>query len=114
MNKNKGISTDKINSLEKYNRKEWVCLVDLQKQIKELKFKHPTEIEDLAYNLALNNVLELCNSSEQKKNSKDLLPQTSTSVSDEHNTRKKCTCPTERFWFKDKCTICGGRCGGAL
>jgi hypothetical protein len=26
----------------------------------------------------------------------------------------KCTCPTERFCFKNKCTMCGGRCGGEL
>lgn len=98
---------DKNSALQEHSffKKEWVCLVDLQKtieneinNIKELDVKQPIAInykEGLLDSLIWIN--KLCNSSEQKK----------------------CTCPCfseedRKYIFKKHGECVCGRCGGAL
>ena len=90
----KGYLTVSDKQKEKEGREEWVCLVDLKKQIEELMKKNPYGANKDAFqgfNYSLSNLYsESCNSSEQKRleeSTKHAVRETnSPSVSGEHNT----------------------------
>jgi hypothetical protein len=84
------------NSIWFDDSEEWVCLSDLKKEIEKLnnleRLQNEYVVNDQisAYIDALNDVLDLCNSSEQNESLKDtssgLAPLNKPSVSGEHNT----------------------------
>lgn len=77
----------------------WVVIVIVFLLLVLLFFKLGNELYE-------RNNKELCKSSEQ--NEGDNSTQSIGSVSGEHNTEKKCTCPMHDKNIKDKCFSCGG------
>jgi hypothetical protein len=104
------------------DKREWICLSDLKKEITAMAEKHLScTCEDKEMHASiiagLNLVyVKLCNSSEQKRNTEDNSSdvQSLSSVSGEHNTQKKCTCQPKPKRGGMGVEVHCGRCGGAL